>query len=109
LAERQRGGPHDLVDGTCRRRNSNDKCDDNCDNERGVDGVNKLASRSFDWVFVGNGRKRARPAQLRALSDAMPVHALISSTGFLGRGAVGLGSVARPLMEDAVFCPIPCG
>jgi hypothetical protein len=110
LSELHRSGPLDLVDGTCRRRN-NDNNDYNKERSGGgaVDGVNSLAARSFDWVFVGNGRKRSRPAQLQALHDAMPVHALISSTGFLGRGAVGLGSVARPLMEDSVFCPVPCG
>jgi hypothetical protein len=75
----------------------------------GGSGVVSLAARSFDWAFVGNGAKRGRPGMLQALREALPVHALVSSEGFVGRGAVGLGSVARPLLAAAAFCPTPCG
>ena len=66
-------------------------------------------ARPFDFVFFGNGAKGGRPGMLAALARALPTRAVVSSAGFLGRGTVGSGSMAAPLLRQAAFCPTPCG
>ena len=46
---------------------------------------------------------------LGALSASLGSHAIRSARGFVGRGAVGSGTGAAPLLADAIFCPCPCG
>jgi len=71
--------------------------------------------RDLDFAFVGNGGKGSRPAMLAALvagaagRSSSGGFAVRSSGGFLGRGSIGSGAGAAPLLRAAVFCPCPCG
>ena len=68
------------------------------------------ASRGLHWAFVGNGQKGLRPEMLATWAKALPAYVVHSSSGFLAPGPGTLSSSRhRELLEQAIFCPCPCG